>query len=258
MTAELAEFFGLTPQIFEPVFLVFLRVGAVMALVPAFGEMMVPIRIRLAATLAFTLVVAPAVVPNFQTDFASTQPILILGLAEVITGLALGLSLRLILMALQVAATISAQSTSLSQLLGGASVDPQPAIGFILLLAALALAAELGLHVQISMMFIMSYELIGPGNPIPSGDLAGWAVNAVSAAFSFAFTLAAPFVAVSLLYNLALGVINRAMPQLMVAFVGAPAITLGALFLLALTAPLMLWIWADQFSARIQSPFGAQ
>ncbi len=258
MPAELAELFGLTPQFFQPVFLVFLRVAAVMALVPAFGEMMVPVRVRLAATIAFTLVVAPAVIPELQRSAALEGPILILGLSEVITGLALGLSLRLILMALQVAATISAQSTSLSQLLGGASVDPQPAIGFILLLAALALAAELGLHVQISMMFIMSYELITPGSPIASSDLAGWAVDAVSAAFSFAFTLAAPFVAVSLLYNLALGVINRAMPQLMVAFVGAPAITLGALFLLALTAPLMLWIWVDHFGTRMQSPFGVR
>lgn len=258
MTTALAELFGLTPQFFQPVFLVFLRIGAVMALMPAFGEMMVPVRVRLAATLAFTMVVAPAVMPELQPSAIPDQPILILGLAEIITGLALGLSLRLILMALQVAATISAQSTSLSQLLGGASVDPQPAIGFVLLLAALALAAELGLHVQVSMMFIMSYELISPGDPIASGDLARWVVDAVSAAFSFAFTLAAPFVAVSLLYNLALGVINRAMPQLMVAFVGAPAITLGALVLLALTAPLMLWIWIEHFSARIQSPFGVR
>jgi flagellar biosynthetic protein FliR len=258
MTDALAELFGLAPQFLQPVFLVFLRVGAAIALVPAFGEMMVPVRVRLAATIAFTLVVAPAVLPELQAVIDLERLFIILALTEVITGLALGLSLRLILVGLQVAATISAQSTSLSQLLGGASVDPQPAIGFILLLAALALAAELGLHVQISMMFIMSYELINPVDPIGSDDLARWVVDAVSAAFSFAFTLAAPFVAVSLLYNLALGVINRAMPQLMVAFVGAPAITLGALFLLALTAPLILWIWADHFAARVHSPFGVR
>ena len=159
-------------------------------------------------------------------------------------------------MGLQVAATIAAQSTSLSQLLGGSAVDPQPAIGVVLLLAALALAAELGLHVQVSVMFIMSYDLVAAGIPIGGGDLASWIVRAVSAAFSLALTLAAPFVAVSLLYNLALGVINRAMPQLMVAFVGAPAITFGALLLLALTAPLMLWIWAEHFQMRLVSPFG--
>ncbi|MCV6591665.1 MAG: flagellar biosynthetic protein FliR [Silicimonas sp.] len=258
MTLALADFFGLAPQILLPVLLVFLRIGAVLMFMPAFGEMMVPMRVKLAAAIAFTLVVAPAVLPDLQASPALERPVLLLAGAEVITGLAIGLSLRLVIMALQVAATISAQSTSLSQLLGGASVDPQPAIGFILLLAALALAAELGLHVQAAILFMRSYELVGPGHVIGGSNLASWAVDAVSASFAFAFTLAAPFMAVSLLYNLALGVINRAMPQLMVAFVGAPAITMGALILLALTAPLMLWLWAELFSDRLRSPFAVR
>ena len=255
MNAALAELIGIAPQVLLPVFLVFLRIGAVMMMLPAFGEALVPIRIKLAAAIAFTLIVAPAVIPELQANPALQKPVILLGFTEVMTGLAIGLSLRLVLMALQVAATISAQSTSLSQLLGGASVDPQPAMGVILLLAALALAVELGLHVQLSLLFIRSYVLIGPGDLVAGESLAGWVVDAVSTSFAFAFTLAAPFMAVSLLYNLALGVINRAMPQLMVAFVGAPAITLGSLVLLALTAPLMLWLWADQFGARLRSPF---
>lgn len=258
MSAALAEFIGLAPQFFQPAFLVFLRIGAVMFTLPVFGEMLVPMRVRLAAALAFTLIVAPAVLADVQVRIDGAQSLYLLGAFEVVAGLALGLSLRLILMGLQIAATIAAQSTSLAQLLGGSAVDPQPAIGFVLLLAALALAVELGLHVQLSLMFIQSYQLVEAGASIGGGDLAGWVVRAVSSAFSFAFTLAAPFIAVSLLYNLALGVINRAMPQLMVAFVGAPAITFGSLILLALTAPLMLWLWADRFELGIQSPFGTR
>ncbi len=258
MNAALAEFTGLAPQFFVPTFFVFLRIGAVMFMLPVFGEMLVPMRVRLAGALAFTLVVAPAVLTDVQLRIDEGGSLLVLGLFEVITGLALGLSLRLILMGLQIAATIAAQSTSLAQLLGGSAVDPQPAIGFVLLLAALALAVELGLHVKMSMMFILSYTLVEAGASIGGGDLASWLVRAVSATFSFSFTLAAPFIAVSLLYNLALGVINRAMPQLMVAFVGAPAITFGSLILLALTAPLMLWLWAERFELGIQAPFGTR
>ena len=258
MNAALTELTGIAPEILVPAFLVFLRIGAVMFMLPVFGEMLVPMRVRLAAALAFTFVVVPAVLPGVQDRIDTAGSLYTLGLFEVITGLALGLSLRLILMGLQIAATIAAQSTSLAQLLGGSAVDPQPAIGFVLLLAALALAVELGLHVQLSLMFIRSYDLVAAGAAIGGGDLAGWVVRAVSAAFTFAFTLAAPFVAVSLLYNLALGVINRAMPQLMVAFVGAPAITFGSLILLALTAPLMLWLWAERFETGIQAPFGTR
>jgi flagellar biosynthetic protein FliR len=45
------------------------------------------------------------------------------------------------------------------------------------------------------------------------------------------------------------------MPQLMVSFVGAPAITLGGLALLLLAAPLMLGLWQHGFFAFIHDPF---
>jgi flagellar biosynthetic protein FliR len=59
----------------------------------------------------------------------------------------------------------------------------------------------------------------------------------------------------SLLYNLALGAINRAMPQLMVSFVGAPALTLGGLALLALAAPILLSFWSDAVERALFQPF---
>ena len=79
----------------------------------------------------------------------------------------------------------------------------------------------------------------------------------VAHAFELAFVLAAPFVLMSVLYNLALGVINKAMPQLMVAFVGAPVITLGGLFLLFLAAPTMLTVWMSGLDQFMANPFGS-
>ena len=46
--------------------IVFLRVGATMSLLPAFGERVVPARIRLVLAMAFTAVVAPAVAPGLR------------------------------------------------------------------------------------------------------------------------------------------------------------------------------------------------
>ncbi len=257
MTAELASVFGWAPELLTQFFLVFLRVGSAMFVLPVFGEAMIPLRIRLGVALTFSFVAFPAVLPQIESTEGSDSSIVVVGFAEMLTGLTIGLLLRFHVMAIQIAATIAAQSTSLSQLLGNGPIDPQPAMGVLLYMAALALAVELGLHVQLALMFIASYDLVGPGSLIGSG--ASQAIrDAVAVAFRFGFILAAPFVAVSLLYNLALGVINRAMPQLMVAFVGAPAITLGALVLLALTAPLILTIWAEAFQLRLLNPFGAR
>ncbi|OZA12754.1 MAG: hypothetical protein B7Y02_06935 [Rhodobacterales bacterium 17-64-5] len=58
-----------------------------------------------------------------------------------------------------------------------------------------------------------------------------------------------------MIYNLALGAINRAMPQLAVSMVGAPALTLGGLALLAVATPLLLAVWLEAFQAFLADPF---
>ncbi|MCC5992460.1 MAG: flagellar biosynthetic protein FliR [Rhodobacteraceae bacterium] len=237
-------------------FAVFLRVGAMMALLPAFGEMVVPVRVRLAVTLAFTLVVTPAVAPALPELVLAPGPLLTFVMTEALAGLVLGAGLRLFVIVLQTAGTIAAQATSLSQFIGGAGADPQPAMAQLLVMAGLALAVMAGLHVRLAELLILSYSLFPAGQFLPGSDLADWGSARVAHAFRLAFTLAMPFVILSLVYYVALGAINKAMPQLMVAFVGAPAITFAGLALLFLTAPLILPIWQQGFHSFIADPTG--
>jgi flagellar biosynthetic protein FliR len=237
-------------------FLVFLRVGAAMALLPAFGEMGVPVRVRLALALAFTLLVAPLVAPALPPLPAQGLP-LRLALHEVAAGLIVGLGFRLLVHALQIAGGIIAQAVSLSQFFGGAGIEAQPAIGHLLTMGGLALAVSLGLHVTVAEYLTLSYDILPPGGPILPGDVADWGLGRVGQAFALAFSIAAPFLIASLAYNLALGAINRAMPQLMVAFVGAPALTLGGLALLALALPAGLAVWLRALADYAAAPLGA-
>lgn len=238
-------------------FAVFIRVGAMMMVLPLFGEQSIPMRIRLGISVAFTAIVAPAVVSDINwapltfTDFLNAL------VPEVIVGLFFGLALRFFVFALQIAGTIIAQSTSLSQIFGGsAGVDPQPAMGRILVVAGLSLAALSGLNVQIAIYIIHSYVMVPLGVLVSPETVVTVGVSEVSKAFGMGFTLAAPFVVASLIYNVTLGVINRAMPQLMVSFVGAPAITAGGLILMMVVAPILLAIWMSAFGDFIGDPFG--
>ncbi|MEM9575677.1 MAG: flagellar biosynthetic protein FliR [Pseudomonadota bacterium] len=235
-------------------FVVFLRVAAITALLPAFGEQSIPTRVKLVIALAFTAIVAPAV--SISIPDPGFDRMVLLVFTEVLSGLAMGIGLRLFILALQTAGSIAAQSTSLSQVLGGASVDPLPAMGYILIVAGMALAAMAGLHVKAAQLIILSYEFLPVGRFVQATQVSDWGVRQVAQAFSLAFTLAAPFVILSVLYNFALGAINRAMPQLMVAFVGAPVITLGGLALLFVAAPFMLTVWLDAMDAFMADPFG--
>lgn len=248
----LGEYAKLTPDLIWAYALVFLRVGAAMALLPAFGEQTVPQRVRLALALAFTSVVGPAVIDQIPaSEFGFVQPVA----TETLIGLTIGISLRLMIMALQIAGSIAAQASSLSQMVGGIGPEPQPALTNLLVMAALALAVAAGLHVRLAQLLIGSYSVLPAGAfPNPRG-IADWGLYRIGLAFSLAFSLAAAFSIAALLYNVLLGVINRAMPALMVSFIGAPALAGGGLVLLMLCTPAMLHFWLGALSDFLQNPF---
>ena len=233
-----------------PAALVFLRVGAVMALLPGLGENSVPVRVRLVLTLAFTAVVLPVV-----ADRLPERPGLSDAATEVMAGLLLGLMLRLMILAIQTAGAIAAQSASIAQMFATAGAEPQPAIGTLFTMAALALAVQMGLHVQAARLIIESYALIPTGNPPDGAIVADLGMAQIARAFGLAFSLAAPFVIAGMIWNIGLGLMNRAMPHLMVSFIAAPALSLGVLALLALSAPFLLSVWQAALQATLDAPF---
>lgn len=251
---ELAAISGLAEEIILQHALVFLRIAAAMALLPAFGEQVVPVRVRLALALAFTAVVAPAVMPGLPHAAELGMGMFA---SETLSGLALGFALRLFVHALQIAGAIIAQATSLAQVFAGAGPEPLPAVGHLLIMSGLALAVAAGLHIRAAEYLILSYDVFPAGRMPAASEIAGWGLERIARAFALGFSLAAPFTIASLLYNLAIGVINRAMPQLMVSFVGAPALTAGGLVLLALGLPFVLAVWLGLFKAFLAAPFGA-
>ncbi len=235
--------------------LVFLRVAAVSALLPGFGGFELPARVRLGAALAFTALVLPLVADSLpDVDLRAGPPWRFLA-TEIAAGLAMGLVLRLSVVALQFAGSVAAQSMSLAQIFGGAAAEPMPALGSLLLIGGVALATAGGLHVTVTASLAASYGVLPPGVFPLAGDLAEWGVARMAETLAVGFGLAAPFLLVAVIYNLALGLINRAMPQLMVALVGAPAIAWAGLTLLALAAPAMLSLWLDWAGRLIADPF---
>lgn len=234
--------------------IVLLRVGTFTSFMPGFGEQSVPARIKLVVALSLTAVVLAAR-PALPGDPPSPEAFAHLLATEVVAGLALGLGLRLFVLALQTTGSMIAQATSLSQILGMTLIEPMPAIGNILVIGGLALAMVMGLHVHAVLYLLISYEAMPAGQWPAAADLTQWGIALTGRSFRLAFTLAAPFIIISVIYNLTLGVINRAMPQLMVAFVGAPVITFGGMALLLLLVAPLLTTWAEALFGFLHQPF---
>lgn len=252
---SIAQIFSLAYNTLVINFFVFLRVGAVMAVLPCFGERSVPERVRLALAFCFTLIVTPAIADNVTFAIEKNEYVLLLVISEVLLGLAMGLTIRFFVIVLQVSGSIAAQSTSLAQIFGSAQVEPLPAIGHFMVIGGLTLAVMTGLHIRVVENLINSYLIFHPGVSPEASIITEWGVQQIGRAFSLAFSISAPFVIASFVYNLALGVINKAMPQLMVAFVGAPAITAGGILLLFISLPIILNFWVSNLNIFLSNPY---
>ena len=237
---------------------IFMRISALLFFLPGLGEQQIPMQIKLAAALAFAVICWPAVLPMVAVEGGKLQPTLgsfgLVMAAEAVIGLLLGLATRFMIFALQTAGTIAAQTMSVSQMFGGIGQDPAPTISTLLALSAIALAVALGLHVKAAALIIGSYNALPFGVFPLSGDVAEWATARTSAMFSLAISLSLPFLLASFMYNLALGFINRAMPQMMVSFVGMPAIIIAGMLALSLTIGAILTYWHGLFDAVLASP----
>ncbi|MEQ8178214.1 MAG: flagellar biosynthetic protein FliR [Amphiplicatus sp.] len=237
---------------------VFARLSALVFFLPGMGERTVSPRIRLAAALAMTLVLTPMVMAAHPIAPETPSALTLALCAEVLCGALIGFSIRIALYAIQTAGSIAAQHLSLSQIFGGGLDDqPEPPIATLMMVAAIAVAVATGIHFKAVGALAVSYDVMPFGTFPGAAETGRWAAERAGFAFASALSLSLPFVILGFMYNLAIGAANRAMPQLMVAFVGAPAITLAGLALLAATTPLLLSVWLDMVDRIFATLMGA-
>ncbi len=220
------------------------RLSPIIFLIPGIGEQFLSVRSKLLVLLALSAsLVSTGVVPVIPIE--PFGPFVLAMLVEIITGLKMGVLLRALTWILTIAGNVIANMIGLSQLVGVAShSDSQTVLANMLSLAGTALLLTMNFHVMVFAEVVKSYDAGLPGFDA-SLDVPEL-VAGLARAFNFAIILAWPFVAVSLIYNLCLGFINRAMPQLMVAFVGAPFMIGSGFILLVASISGILLVWKDR------------
>ena len=140
----------------------FFRIAGLLMTAPIIGTRSVPIKIRLVLALAITIVIFP-VIPAVPTVAPLSGEGILITMQQVITGLAMGLSVRVIFIALQVA------GQAIGQLMGlmlASMVDPLngnqvPIIGqFYLLLSTLLFLTVDGHLIMIRVLAVSSITVL--------------------------------------------------------------------------------------------------
>lgn len=238
---------------------VFARVSAIAFLAPGLGERAVSVRVRLAAAAAITIILTPLVYSQIETQPNFNVELLEVVAAEATTGLLFGFALRLLIFTLQIAGSIIAQHVSLSQLFGpNVGFDSESPYTAFLLMGGIAVAVSANLHFYLAGALVETYGVL-PFGQFPVAEVVGeWTTERTGLALHAALALAAPFVILGFIYSLALAAASRAMPQLMAAFVGAPAITLAGMTLFAVSASVILMVWLSSVDRALFDLFGVR
>jgi flagellar biosynthetic protein FliR len=216
----------------------FMRISAFAAAAPTFSNRTVPVRVRLGFAVALTVVIAPMAPPMPSIDPISPAAVLVAA-QQVLIGLALGFSVRLLFVALEVAGQQIAQLMGL----GFASlVDPQNGIdvpvvsNFYILLATLVFLGLDG-HLALIALLARSFHTL-PIGPVGLGPRDLWSLSVGAGwVLSAALLIVLPAVAALFTANLAFGVMSRAAPQLNIFAVGFPVMLLLGFVVMLLTLP---------------------
>lgn len=240
--------------------LIFARVGSILMLLPALGEMTIPANMRLGFALVFSLVLFPLISPSLPALPNDILQVLVYLAHELAVGLILGAITRLITMAAAVAGSVIAFQTGLS---GAQGADPinggaQGAlIGAFLSILGVTLIFATDLHHVALMAIRDSYMIFSPKEPLMFGDAAEMAVQSAASAFVIGIQMSAPFIVLGLVFYLGMGILGRMMPQLQVFFVIMPATIWVGLILFALLLTMMMGWYLTHFEAELQQLRGA-
>lgn len=219
----------------------FMRISGLFAAMIGMSAQTIPIQARTLLAVMLTFVILPVVPPVPMDNLVDLGSFLI-GIQQVLIGLAIGFVSMLVLNTFVLAGQIVAMQTGL----GFASiVDPVnginvPAVGQFYLILATLLFWSLDGHLAMIEMIVLSFEAFPIGEAWWTGEqfknIAHWA----SWMFVAAVTLSlAPIVSL-LIVNLSFGVMTKAAPQLNIFSIGFSIAQMMGL--------VIIWITLDNFT----------
>lgn len=245
----------LDPRIWPIAVLAFMRILSILVWLPIFGDSVVPMRIKI--MLAILMTVSLWTVIEKNTLAAALNPtgtaqnaistglyswdfphLLLLTMREVFFGFALGFAARTIVYGVSISSqlvglSMGFQSASLFNPMAGHDESAFSAFqSWLLIVIVLAL----NIHHQFLIGIAKSFIYIPIGPVANDMMISRTAIEVVTTTFEMALRLAAPILVVQSLIAIAMGLMNRAVPQLNIFVMNFPISFLVSMMILFFSA----------------------
>ncbi|AME23336.1 MULTISPECIES: flagellar biosynthetic protein FliR [Burkholderiaceae] len=220
----------------------FTRILALIATAPLLSHLAVPVRVKVGVAAFIALIVAPTIGAVPQVTVFSADGVLIL-INQFMVGAALGMTMQIAFASIDAAGEFIGQQMGL----GFATLyDPRQGGNAVVISRYLNTIAFLAFlvfdgHLQMISALVQTFQNV-PVSANVLGSMTharGWQTLATYGVsiFSTGLLLSLPVVAALLIANLALGILNRAAPQIGIFQVGFPVTMLVGFLLIQLMIP---------------------
>lgn len=228
-----------------------------MLVIPGFSSPRVSMRARLFVAIAIALALTPLLIGDVLPVVEKAAPVTLLTviLSESLKGVLIGLLGRFFFVALETMAMATSFSIGLTSAMG-APIDEDeamPTIVSLVSLAAVLLIFVTDLHWEVFRGLAASYTVL----PVKTGfdPRVGLTqlVDEASRTFLFTLRIASPFLVFSIVANIAIGLINKLVPQIPVTFISTPFLIAGGLLLLYFTLRPSLELFMSAFAGFLKN-----
>ncbi len=221
--------------------LLFSRVGGIFSTAPLFGSRNIPVAGKAGLAGVFAFLLLPLVEPGAAVPAAGLAPLpfAVEVFKEAVIGLAIGFVASLFFSAIQMSGQFldTQIGFGIVNIFDVHSGQQVPLMGNFQYMLALLLFLVLDLHHVVIQALFDSYQWLPlMGKPVFL-NTADFMIQATGNTLVIAFQLAMPVIMVTMLSDVALGILARTMPQLNIFVVGIPLkISLGV-FMMGLAMP---------------------
>lgn len=236
----------------------FVRIGAAATIMPGIGDSFVPQNIRLYFAVALSFVLMPLVMPFLPSPVPSTVMLLVLIASEFIVGIFIGTVARILISALDTAGMVISMQSGLgnAQVFNPSMATQGSLVGALLSVTGVVMIFVTNMHHLLIYGLIGSYEVFPVGQIPDTGSMAELISKAVAGSFMVGIQIAAPFIVLSMMLYIGMGVLSRLMPQVQVFMLSLPLqITLSLLTLMLSFSAAMLF-WLTKFDEGMMFFFG--
>jgi flagellar biosynthetic protein FliR len=217
---------------------------------PGLSSARVPTQMRLMIALAVSMAILPLMWEQLYaaTRVNSGSYIVLIG-GEIFVGVTLGFIARYITLGLQFAgAAISSMiGFNAAPSAGIIERDPQSDITSIISFTAIVLLFTADFHHMIIETLVNSYKFMPIGEGFKTRTALVSITDTLTATFMLMLRLASPFIVYGLIFNLAIGMVNKLAPQIPIYFISIPFILAGGLILLFFGISEFLSLFLDGF-----------